>query len=57
MRHLIECDDVRSHTLVAIGMAIGLLISLGLVLISSATQLAEQSILESKVRIGESARR
>jgi len=57
MKYLVELDEVRTHTLVAVGVAIGLAISLGLVLISSATQLAEQSILESKVRIGESARR
>jgi hypothetical protein len=57
MKCLIELDEVRTHTLVAVGVAIGLAISLGLVLVSSATQLAEQSILESKVRIGESARR
>lgn len=57
MRNLLELEDVKAHTLVAVGVAIGLAISLGLVLISSATQLAERSILESKARIGGSARR
>jgi hypothetical protein len=57
MKHLIDLEEVRTHTLVAVGVAIGLAISLALVLISSATQLAERSILESKIRIGESARR